>query len=143
MDVISSLTAGGVNGLLTGIGTFAKDIRVAITGKDPVKEAEAMQKLLEIEFAAQKAQSDINLVEAQNPNLFVSGWRPAVGWVCTAALAWYYVVAPFLTWFLKLFNVQSVTIPQFDTGSLITLLFGLLGIGGLRSYEKIKGVAGK
>jgi hypothetical protein len=139
-NLISELAEGGAKGLFTGIGQMAKDIRTAITGKDPAKEAEAMQKLLEIEFAAQKAQTDINIVEAQSPNLFVSGWRPATGWICVFALAWYYILAPFASWVMSIFDVES-TIPIFEAGELMTLLFGLLGIGGMRTYEKIRGVS--
>ena len=139
-NLISELAEGGAKGLFTGIGQMAKDIRTAITGKDPAKEAEAMQKLLEIEFAAQKAQTDINIVEAQSPNLFVSGWRPATGWICVFALGWYYILAPFASWVMSIFDVES-TIPIFEAGELMTLLFGLLGIGGMRTYEKIRGVS--
>ena len=125
-----------IGSVLSGIGTLAKDIRQAITGKDP----EAAMKLLELEQAAQKAQSDINLAEAQNPNLFVSGWRPAVGWVCVFALSWYYILAPFSSWLLSIFSVKS-TIPAFETGELIALLMSILGVGGMRTYEKVQGVS--
>ena len=125
-----------VGSVLSGLGSMAKDLRVALTGKDPAAEA----KLLEIEEAAEKAQADINLAEAQNPNMFVSGWRPAVGWVCTFALAWYYVLAPLTTYILSIAKVQA-TIPVFDSGTLISLLMALLGIGGLRTYEKVQGVS--
>ena len=125
-----------VGSILSGLGAAAKDIRTAITGKDPAAEA----KLLELEQAAEKAQADINLAEAQNPNLFVSGWRPAVGWICVFALGWYYIIAPFSTWLLSIFHVQA-TIPAFDTGDLIALLGSILGVGGLRTYEKVQGVA--
>ncbi len=116
--------------VLSGIGSLAKDIRQAITGKDP----QAEQKLLELEQAAEKAQTDINLAEAQNPNLFVSGWRPAVGWTCVAALIWDFILSPLLI-------SLGLKIPGLDTGELIALLGSLLGIGGLRTYEKTQGLA--
>jgi len=125
-----------VGSVLNGLGSMAKDIRVAITGKDPATE----EKLAELEAAAAKAQSDIDLAEAQNPNMFVSGWRPFVGWVCAAALAWYYILAPLTTYVLSIFGVKS-TMPSFDAGTLITLLMTMLGIGGMRTVEKIQGVA--
>ena len=124
-----------IGSVLQGIGTAAKDIRVAITGKDPAIE----QKLLDLEAAASKAQNDINLAEAQNPNLFVSGWRPAVGWICAFALVWYYILAPFMTYVLGIFKIDAA-IPAFDTGDLIALLCSILGVGGLRTYEKVQGV---
>lgn len=133
---MANLVNVDIGSILSGLGNMAKDLRAAITGKDPAAE----MKLLELEQAAQKAQTDINLAEAQNPNLFVSGWRPATGWICVFALAWYFIIAPFFTWLLSIFHV-AVTIPAFDVGELMALLMALLGIGGMRTYEKIQGVA--
>jgi hypothetical protein len=139
-SLISDLAEGGAKGLFSGIGSLAKDIRTAITGKDPAREAEIMQKLMELEAAADQGQMAIDIEEAKSPSLFVSGWRPAVGWICVFALAWYYVLAPFSTWLMSIFKIES-TIPMFETGELTTLLFGLLGIGGMRTFEKIRGVS--
>ena len=125
-----------VGSVLSGLGSMAKDLRVAITGKDPAMES----KLLEIEAAAEKAQTDVNLAEAQNPNIFVSGWRPAVGWVCVFALGWYYILAPLVTWLLSIFKIDA-TIPSFEVGELVALLSALLGVGGMRTFEKYQGVA--
>ncbi len=143
-NIVTDLAEGASKGLFSGIGQMAKDIRTALTGKDPAKEAEAMQKLLELEFTAQKAQTDINLAEAQNPNLFVSGWRPAVGWICVTALGVYYVIFPLAKWIAHMIN-PSFDLPsvKFETGELMALLSGLLGLGGLRTYEKVQGVARK
>jgi len=125
-----------VGSVLSGLGSMAKDLRIAITGKDPA----TAEKLLELEQAAQKAQTDVNLAEAQNPNLFVSGWRAAVGWVCTFALAWYYILAPMCTYVLSIFKIDA-PIPVFDAGDLMSLLFAMLGVGGLKTYEKVQGVS--
>jgi len=79
-------------------------------------------------------QIDVNMVEAASPNLFVSGWRPFIGWICGAGLAYQFLVYPILI----------ATIPkivQLDMGTLLTLLGGLLGLAGMRTTEKIKGVA--
>jgi len=142
MSIISDILSGGVSGLLTSVGQFAKDIRQAITGElSPEKKAELEQKALEIEFLLTKAQTDINLEEAKNPNLFVSGWRPAVGWVCAFALAWQFIFNSIFEWIVKLLKIDIVA-PTLDTGSLITVLFALLGLGGMRSYEKIKNAEG-
>ena len=141
-NVISDLAEGASKGLFSGVGKLAKDIRTAITGIDPDKAAEIEEKLLELEAASDDAQAKINMTEAQNPSLFVSGWRPAVGWICVFALGWYYILAPFLTWALSAFKIQ-MTIPAFDTGELISLLFGMLGLSGLRTYEKKIGVHSK
>ncbi len=133
--LISALAEGGSRGLFSGIGQLAKDLRVAFTGKDPIKELEIQQKLLEIEAAAENAQAVINLAEASNPNVFVSGWRPACGWVCSLALGWVYIASPFFTWIANLLG-SSVAMPVVDLAELYPLLLALLGMGGLRSFDK-------
>jgi len=139
MSIISDIFSGGVSGFLSSVGQFAKDIRQAITGEiSPEKKAEIEQRALEIEYLLTKAQTDINLEEAKNPNLFVSGWRPFVGWICGFSLAWQFIGNPIFEWAVKLAG-KNITAPALDTGSLITVLFTLLGLGGMRSYEKIKG----
>ena len=130
MGLLGDLASGGVAGLLSGIGSLAKDLRTAITGVDPVKQAEIEAKLVELEAAAQQGQMAINLEEAKSDNLFVSGWRPAVGWTCAAALCIQYLVLPLL----YAFNLAEPI--ALDFSELITLLGGLLGFGYLRSYDK-------
>jgi len=78
--------------------------------------------------------------EAQSDNIFKSGWRPGIGWICGIAFSLHFVIFPILNWFLILFHQAPITIP-FDMNTLLTVLGGLLGIGGLRTIEKIKGVA--
>jgi len=89
-----------------------------------------------------KGQTDVNAVEAANPNLFVSGWRPFIGWVCGIALAYQYVAAPLLMWVATSLHIAMAAPPKLD-GMLWELVFALLGMGGLRTFEKIKGVARK
>ena len=84
-----------------------------------------------------KAQIEVNKVEANSNSLFVSGWRPFVGWPCGVALCYHFVLQPFLTFVLYSFG-QQITLPTFDMGTLTTILMGMLGLGGLRSYEKVK-----
>ena len=80
-----------------------------------------------------KGQLAVNAVEAAHKNLFVSGWRPAVGWCCCIALMYSTIVAPILgIWF---------TVPPVDSSLLTTVLLGMLGLGGLRTIEKTKTVA--
>lgn len=87
------------------------------------------------------AQIDVNNSEAQNDNLFVSGWRPFIGWVCATAFAWQFVIVPMVTFLCVLFGHVIVNLPAFDTASLNYVLFGMLGLGTLRSVEKITGRA--
>lgn len=104
----------------SNLGGLALDIREAIKGKemDP-------QRLIEL-------QAEINKVEAQHRSLFVSGWRPMCGWICTLAFGFHYIVMPLL---LGYTDIKPI---EFDTNTLFTVLMGMLGLGGLRTYEKLK-----
>ncbi|MCZ7404493.1 MAG: 3TM-type holin [Candidatus Methanoperedens sp.] len=139
-----SLANIDIGGVLGGVGNLAKSVREAITGKsiiDPNKQAELLQQAQQIEFDLVKAQTDINLAEAKSTSVFVAGWRPFIGWVCGSALAWNYIFQPLLFWFLNIIN-HPVNPPALDIGELITLLFALLGLGGMRTFEKAKNVEG-
>jgi|TARA_R110002020_G_scaffold59967_2_gene162991 hypothetical protein len=85
-----------------------------------------------------KGQLEINKAEAQHKSIFVSGWRPFIGWTCGVALAWHFVLAPFIMFICAYLNVIIPELPQFDMGSLMTVLMGMLGLGGLRTFEKYK-----
>ena len=85
------------------------------------------------------AQLEVNKVEAAHRNVFVAGWRPFTGWVCASALAYHFILEPIIVFGLALSNIQ-LTLPQFDMGSLLTVLMGMLGLGGLRTFEKSKGL---
>lgn len=101
--------------------------------------AEAEAKILDIMANADQGQMEINKAEAANPNLFVSGARPFIMWVCGVAFAYHFILQPFLAFMLATFW-HSVSLPSFDMEALNTVLMGLLGLGGLRSFEKVKGV---
>lgn len=103
-------------------------------------EAEYQREVLEIAAKAEADQRDINKTEAQHGSIFVAGWRPAIGWVCALALAFQYLVRPFWIWSLGVW-MPGVPIPPSLDGMLWELVFGMLGMGGLRSVEKFKGVA--
>ncbi|MEQ1704938.1 MAG: 3TM-type holin [Rickettsiales bacterium] len=79
----------------------------------------------------------MNKEEATNQNIFVSGWRPFIGWVCGAAFAYHFVIQPILA-FIIVNHGGKVELPAFDMQSLSTVLMGMLGLGGLRTLEKIK-----
>lgn len=143
MGLFESLVSGGFGQLLGGIGQFAKDIRQAITGElAPEKKAEIEMKLLEIEFSSAKAQAEINLAEARHASVFVAGWRPAIGWVCALGLAWQFLVNPILIWLVSAAGMD-VSPPLLQTGELYTLVLALLGLGGMRTYEKLQNIQGR
>lgn len=86
------------------------------------------------------AQIEVNKEEAKSDNIFKSGWRPFIGWVCGAAFAYHFVGQPVIIFVLAYFGLPAPFLPEFDMMSLMTVLGGLLGLGGLRTFEKYKGV---
>jgi len=84
-------------------------------------------------------QIEVNKAEAANASLFIAGWRPAVGWTCAAAFFFKFVGGPLLVVGMQMAGKQ-VTLPEFDYAEMSTILFGLLGLGSMRSWEKSKGV---
>lgn len=102
---------------------------------DPEKKREAEIEMIRMaaqgELQQVVAQLEINAREASHPSIFVAGWRPAVGWVCVAAMAFQYLVRPLLVGF----NIAPAEMPGLDE-NLWAILTGILGIGGLRSFEK-------
>jgi hypothetical protein len=88
---------------------------------------------------ANMAQIEVNKEEAKHRTVFVAGWRPFTGWVCATALAYHFILEPVIVFVLALYNIQ-LTLPQFDMASLLTVLMGMLGLGGLRTYEKKQGL---
>ena len=130
---------------LSDIGSVFKDIREAITGeaiKDPEQVIQLELKLREIEAAISSGQIKINLEEAKSSSLFVAGWRPFIGWVGGTALAYSFIVQPIVMWIAELYG-KTVTAPTLDMGVLFNLILAMLGFGGLRTYEKLKGVHSK
>ena len=119
--LLLGLLKGG-NGRKSVAGNLAWEIREAIKGKelDP-------NQLLEI-------QTRINEIEAQHRTVFVAGWRPFIGWVCGVALAYNFVIRDLFIWAIKPETVP----PALQMEHLMTVLLGMLGLGVLRTYEKLK-----
>ena len=87
----------------------------------------------------QQGQVEMNKIEAANTHLFVAGWRPFIGWVCGVALAYTYILSPFLAWLLLRYS-PATPLPALATDNLFELVLAMLGLGGLRTFEKVKGV---
>jgi len=118
---------------------------------DPAQQAAAEEKMAELEtsgaLAAIAGQLAINQEEAKSTNWFIAGWRPAVGWVCVLAFAYSFVLLPFLqfsiyTWGSADLVKQFAQLPRLDLSAMMPLLLGMLGLGGMRTMEKIKGAEG-
>ena len=134
--------SGLIDFSLGDIGSVFKDIREAWTGesiKDPTKLAEIDYKLTALENQLKLGQIAINKAEATNPNIFVAGWRPFIGWVGGLSLAYNFIVQPTIIWYAGFHKVVIAT-PTLDTGTLMTLVLAMLGVGGMRSFDKIKGI---
>jgi hypothetical protein len=113
---------------------------------DPAQQAAAKLELMKLqqngELAQITGQMEINKVEAASSSLFVSGWRPSVGWVCSAGFAVQFIIGPLAEWGAALAG-HPVKFPQMDTGTMMPLLLGMLGLGGLRTAEKLADKAAK
>jgi hypothetical protein len=87
-----------------------------------------------------KGQLEVNKAEAQHRSLFVSGWRPAVGWCCVFGMMGNFMVIPFANFVLALLEIE-VVVPLIDTATMMPVLMGMLGLGAMRTYEKKSGVS--
>lgn len=96
--------------------------------------------VLDADMRLALAQIEVNKVEAST-DLFRGGWRPAVGWVCVLGLGYQLVLRPLLPWAVKVCGADVPDLPSIDTETLMVLLTGMLGLGGLRTFEKVKGRA--
>jgi hypothetical protein len=125
---------------------------------DPTKRAEEMRKLEELKqkgdlaqlnahVQLMLAQINVNAQEAKHKSVFVAGWRPFIGWVGGIALAYQFVLYPLLLWVWSILEVKAiipkgiVPPPVMDSGALWTIITGMLGIAGMRSYDKGKGTS--
>jgi hypothetical protein len=95
--------------------------------------------IAKLEQQALSAQTDIDKIEAANPSMFVSGWRPFVGWVCAFALAYVAILEPMARFIATTaFKYQGI-FPVIDTTITLQILLGMLGLSGMRSFDKLKG----
>ncbi len=124
---------------ITGLGSVA-DLATTVISKlwpDKSKEEQAQ---LAAAITIIQGQMEINKVEAASSSTFTSGWRPFIGWVCGSGCAWNWVVRPALNFAMTAAG-HPVDLPAAELGEMMPLLMGMLGLGGLRTIEKIKGVA--
>ena len=123
----------------TGLGALS-DLAGTVINKIWPDKSEAEKQQLAAAVMVVQGQLDINKVEASNPAVFVSGWRPFIGWVCGAACAWNWIGLPVTKMGLALWG-HSLDLAAADLTEMMPVLLGMLGLGGLRTIEKIKGVA--
>lgn len=133
---------GALVSLISNPITALIDRLVPDKAANDAARATLAQMQLNGELAAVAGQIQVNLAEAGARSVFVSGWRPFVGWICGLGLATQFLVAPLFTWISSLVG-HPTPFPPLDMGTLLTLLAGMLGLGGLRTFEKINNVAAK
>ena len=110
-------------------------------GNERARAKEALEReLVEAANSAMLAQTEINAVEAQHKSIFVAGWRPFIGWVCGVGIAWSMVVQPVAQWAMIAWG-DGTELPTIDTSYLMELVTAMLGMSGLRTFEKMRGVA--
>lgn len=126
---------------ITGIGSVA-DLANTVIGRIWPDKSEQEKQQIAAAVMVVQGQIDTNKAEAANPSVFVSGWRPAIGWVCGAGCAWNWIGVPVVAAAGAFFG-HPVQIAPADIGEMMPILLGMLGLGGLRTVEKINGVAAK
>lgn len=125
--------------LITSVSTLLSKV---------IPDVNERQKLAhEIATMAQKqaheiaiAQIEVNKTEAASDSVFKGGWRPFIGWICGISFAYHFILQPLLIFVLAYTGFPMPDLPEFDMASLMTVLMGMLGLGGLRTFEKYKGV---
>lgn len=135
--MLGDLLKGTIGPIVDGFLKFIPDKNARAEAKEQLESQmlTAMTSLVQGQLA-------INAKEAQHGSIFVAGWRPAIGWICGVALGWNYILQPIMLWFAFVVGVEGLDqAPKLDTGELTTILLGMLGLGGLRTYEKRLGVA--
>src|SRR5574337_1132170 len=121
---------------ILGIGSVADLAKTVVSRIWPDKTAEE-QAQLAAALTIVQGQLDANKAEAASPSAFTSGWRPGIGWVCAAALFFQYIGCPLLQWWGIVAGHQYPELPGIDD-NLWQLMLGMLGLGGLRTYERTK-----
>lgn len=130
---------------ITGIGEIAQAVGGIVNKFLPDKSQEEKDALtrelaqLQFDQAVIQSQTDTNKAEASNTSVFVAGWRPFVGWVCGCAFAWSFVVGPLASYLARLLGA-TVDLPALDLSQLSPVLMGMLGLGAMRTVEKVNGI---
>ena len=130
---------------LTGIGEAAEAVKGIVDKFFPDKSEETKNALslqiavMQQDTAMAQMQADTNKAEAGNSSLLVAGWRPYIGWVCGSAFAWTYVVGPLVSYVAHLFG-STASLPVLDLSQLSPVLMGMLGLGAMRTVEKVNGI---
>lgn len=130
---LGKLFGSGIGEAVKGIGDVVDKF---VETDDEKRIAEQIKARMLME--PQLAQIEINKIEAAHRSIFVAGWRPFIGWVCGCALAWHFMAYDLLNWAAMQFNPEFIPPQLGGTEKLIAVVMSLLGLGGLRTFEKMK-----
>ena len=142
-----SLMAGtygfGSGGLLGGgkdgaLATISKVVDELHTSEEEKLDKKILMQRLQQKLA--EKQLDVNAKEASHRSVFVAGWRPAIGWCGAMALFFAFILSPCIEWYAKFSGIDIVP-PAIETGPLLAIVTSMLGVAGMRSFEKAKGIA--
>ena len=130
-----------IGGLLGGKGGALKQITNVIDELHTSEEEKLDKKILmqRIQQKLAEKQLDVNAKEASHRSVFVAGWRPAIGWCGAGALFFEFILSPCIEWYAKFSGLDS-TAPEIQTGPLLAIVTSMLGVAGMRSFEKAKGL---
>lgn len=132
------MIAAAIGPLFTFLDTALKRAFPDKTERERIQGA-LEQAMLQGDIALLQGQLAINAKEAESESLFVAGWRPFIGWTCGAAVAWNFVLLPFASFGLRVAGVELPPLPQLAVDTFMPVLLGMLGLGGMRSFEKWSG----
>ena len=133
--------------MLAGITSILPNILAIIDKSLPDKAAAALAKqrvefeLLSAVNDMNKSQAETNKVEAAHRSLWVAGWRPAIGWVAALGVSWAFVGQPICQWLATVYGINPESFPQFPMDQIMELVLAMLGLSGLRTFEKLKGLS--
>lgn len=131
--------------LVAALTTIVPNILGIIDKAVPDKDAAELAKgkieleLVQAVSAINRLQAETNVAEAAHRSVWVAGWRPAIGWCSALGVGYYFVIEPILNWLCVVFGVNP-PMPVFPQEALFEMVFAMLGLAGLRSFEKVRGV---
>jgi len=135
LNLLGGLLGGGKGGALETISKVVDELHTS--------EEEKLDKKILMQRLQQKLaekQLDVNAKEASHRSVFVAGWRPAIGWCGALALFFSFILSPCIEWYAK-FSGMDIVPPAIETGPLLAIVTSMLGVAGMRSFEKAKGIA--
>ena len=146
MSFLSDLKLSDLNPVTAAIGAVGDVVGQFVTTPRESAEAEVLLREVKIKEAITEdrpfaGQREINLAEAKHKSVFVAGWRPFIGWVCGLSLMWQFLGANMVLWAAELAGLEFTPPPLMGTEQLLVLTTSLLGIGGMRTIEKWRGIA--